>query len=333
VAGYRVFRNGTQIGGDLGASTLTYSDTTVVGGTTYSYTVKAFDAAGNISAASNTATITVDTTPPTAPGSPSATGVTDSLVKVTWTASTDNVGVTGYQIFRGGAQIGTVGGSTLQYSDSTVAPATSYTYTVKAVDAAGNVSAATASATVTTPLFGDGFETGDFSRWTTSSGLTAQKQTVLSGTWAAESASGPKGNAAYAYKQLPSSQSNLYYEAHVRIISQKTNADLLRLRTGNGTSLVTLFFDGSRKLGYSNDVAGTSTTSSTVLNTSQWYDVRVHVSVSSSLVEVWLDGTKISALSKTENLGSTAIGRVELGESVTGRNFDVAFDDVRADPA
>ena len=333
VAGYRVFRNGTQIGGDLGGSTLTYSDTTVVAGTTYSYTVKAFDAAGNISAASNTATITVDTTPPTAPGSPSATAVTDSLVKVTWTASTDNVGVTGYQIFRDGAQIGTVGGSTPQYSDSTVAPATSYTYTVKAVDAAGNVSAASAGATVTTPLFADGFETGDFSRWTTNSGLTAQRQTVLSGTWAAESASGPKGNAAYAYKQLASSQSNLYYEAHVRIISQKTNADLLRLRTGSGTSVVTLFFDGSRKLGYSNDVAGTSTTSTTVLNTGQWYDLRVHVSVATSLVEVWLDGTKISALSKTENLGSTAIGRVELGESVTGRNFDVAFDDVRVDPA
>jgi chitodextrinase len=57
--------------------------------------------------------------------------------------------VTGYLVFRNGTQIGTASGTT--YADTTTVAATTYTYTVKAVDAAGNQSAASAGATVTTP--------------------------------------------------------------------------------------------------------------------------------------------------------------------------------------
>ena len=96
-----------------------------------------------------------DTQAPTAPANLTATAVGPNQVNLTWTASTDNVGVTGYEIYRDGDLLTTVGVQT-SHSDSTVAPATTYTYEVKARDAAGNVSPASNPASVTTPPDGSG---------------------------------------------------------------------------------------------------------------------------------------------------------------------------------
>src|SRR5579885_584187 len=89
-----------------------------------------------------------DTQAPSTPTNLSATPVSPSAVNLSWTASTDNVGVAGYRIFRGGVQIGTA--STTSFPDSGLTPATNYVYTVSAFDAAGNVSAQSAPASVTT---------------------------------------------------------------------------------------------------------------------------------------------------------------------------------------
>ncbi|MDH2443027.1 DNRLRE domain-containing protein [Amnibacterium sp. CER49] len=93
---------------------------------------------------------TADTTPPTTPGSLTATAASSTQVRLAWTASTDDVGVTGYRVYRGGTLLTTVSGNTLSYTDTTAAGATTYTYSVSAIDAAGNESPK-ASATVTTP--------------------------------------------------------------------------------------------------------------------------------------------------------------------------------------
>jgi fibronectin type 3 domain-containing protein len=104
-----------------------------------------------------------DTTAPTAPANLTAQPVSGSEVDLQWTGSTDNVGVTGYRIYRGAAVVGTVPGDGLTYHDaSDVKPGTSYSYTVTAVDAAGNESARSNSATVTTPG-GTGPKTFSFS--------------------------------------------------------------------------------------------------------------------------------------------------------------------------
>lgn len=147
VTGYQVLRNGTQVGTSTSTS---YQDTGLTPATNYSYTVKAYDAAGNVSPASNTANATTagDTTPPTAPTNLSVASTTSTTVSLTWTASTDNVGVTGYQIFRNGTQVGT--STSTSFQDTGLTPSTTYTYTVKAFDAAGNVSAASNSVQVTT---------------------------------------------------------------------------------------------------------------------------------------------------------------------------------------
>ena len=126
-------------------------DSTAIADGQHVLKAKAYDAAGN-SATSAAGTVTVgnaDITPPTAPTGLSATAAGPTAVHLTWAASTDNVGVTGYAVMRDGQQIGTTVAAS--YSDTTVQAATTYTYVVTARDAAGNVSAPSSPATVTTP--------------------------------------------------------------------------------------------------------------------------------------------------------------------------------------
>ncbi len=93
-------------------------------------------------------TVTKDTTPPSIPTGLTATALSSSQINLTWTASTDNVGVAGYNIYRNGVEIS--GATSTSYSDSGLAASTAYTYTVSAYDSAGNVSAQSASASATT---------------------------------------------------------------------------------------------------------------------------------------------------------------------------------------
>ncbi|GAB2610178.1 hypothetical protein GCM10027168_48910 [Streptomyces capparidis] len=93
-----------------------------------------------------------DTEAPTAPGGLRVTATTANSVSLSWTASTDNVGVAGYLVFRDGAQVGTATG--LTFTDSGLTAETRYAYTVRARDAAGNTSADSASVTATTSTGG-----------------------------------------------------------------------------------------------------------------------------------------------------------------------------------
>ncbi|OXM85458.1 hypothetical protein CF651_15455 [Paenibacillus rigui] len=99
-----------------------------------------------------------DTTAPTAPAGLTATAVSSSQIQLGWTASNDNVGVTGYDVYRGGTLIGTA--ATAAYTDTGLAASTAYSYTVKAKDAAGNVSAASNTASATTPAAGGNLALG-----------------------------------------------------------------------------------------------------------------------------------------------------------------------------
>ena len=93
-----------------------------------------------------------DTQAPSTPGGFTANAITATQVNLSWQASTDNVGIAGYTIYRDGATLTTVSGSTLSYSDFTTIPTTTYSYSVDAFDAAGNHSSQSAPASVTTPI-------------------------------------------------------------------------------------------------------------------------------------------------------------------------------------
>ena len=148
VAGYRLYRDGTAVGTVSGTN---FTFTGLSCATTYALGVAAFDAAGNTSGAvlSNVATQACagDSTPPSTPTGLATSAVGTTSATLSWTASSDDTGVTGYRLFRGGSQVGTSATTSFGYTGLTCA--TTYTLGVAAVDAAGNVSG-TATKSVTT---------------------------------------------------------------------------------------------------------------------------------------------------------------------------------------
>ena len=140
VVGYEIFRNGSYLATPNGTST-TYADTGLTAGTSYSYTVIAIDEVGNVSmqsVSSAAVTFQPDVRPPSIPTALSYRSPSTSEVDISWVASTDNVGVVGYDVFRDGNQIGTTASTT--YADTGLATSTTYLYAIKAYDAAANVS-------------------------------------------------------------------------------------------------------------------------------------------------------------------------------------------------
>jgi hypothetical protein len=120
----------------------------------HTITAKAYDAAGNSSTASTTFTVNnADTTPPSSPGSVKATASSATSVNLGWNASTDSgpnaTGVAKYNVLRNGAVIAQV--TTTSYTDTSVVASTAYSYVIQAIDGAGNVSANSNTASVTTP--------------------------------------------------------------------------------------------------------------------------------------------------------------------------------------
>jgi chitinase len=151
VTGYDVYKASVLVGSTTGGTSFTV--TGLSSNVTYSFTVKAKDAAGNISASSSALNVTtsgsVDTTAPTAPTNLIASAATYNSVTLSWAASTDNVAVSGYDIFRATVLIGSTSGAT-SFNVTNLDPSTMYSFTVKAKDAAGNISTASNAVSVTT---------------------------------------------------------------------------------------------------------------------------------------------------------------------------------------
>jgi chitodextrinase len=99
--------------------------------------------------ASATTQATADTTAPSTPTGLTATAVSSSQINLSWSASTDNVGVTGYRVYRNGTLLTTLGNVT-SYQNTGLSASTTYSYTVQAIDAAGNASGQSAPDSATT---------------------------------------------------------------------------------------------------------------------------------------------------------------------------------------
>jgi alpha-tubulin suppressor-like RCC1 family protein/chitodextrinase len=93
-------------------------------------------------------TVTPDTTAPSVPTGLIASGSSSSQINLGWTASTDNVGVVGYKVYRNGTEVGS--SSSTSYSDTGLTASTTYNYKVAAIDAAGNISAQSAQVSAAT---------------------------------------------------------------------------------------------------------------------------------------------------------------------------------------
>jgi hypothetical protein len=185
-------------------------------------------------------------------------------------------------------------------------------------------------------VFTDGFESGTTAAWTQNvGGVTVETAGPFApapeGTHYARMTS--TGTSAYLQKSI-STQSNLYVDTRVNVGSAPNGFTFIRFTTASGTQLVSLKIDKNGKLLIKNHVSGGGPKSATVLTTNAWHELELHASVNgtSSLVEVWLDGTQITALTSTLSLGTTPVGAVQLGTrgAVIG-GFDAGFDAVTFD--
>src|SRR5262249_52922678 len=146
VTGYQVLRcQGSGCGSFVQVGTsaaLTFKDTGLAAGTSYSYEVRATDAAGNGGPVGDSATASdqpaADTTPPSTPTGLATSAIGQTSATLSWSPSTDNVGVTGYRVYLNGGLVTTA--LTTSYLYSGLSCGTGYTLGVAAVDAAGNTS-------------------------------------------------------------------------------------------------------------------------------------------------------------------------------------------------
>lgn len=205
VTGYRVYVNNALFA-------TTNSTNIFINGlraaTTYTLSVSALDAAGNESDKKSISVTTdgeLDTTPPSEPGNLSASNTTRTSTKLSWNASSDNVGVKAYLVYRGGTLIGST--TATNFTVTGLSPSTTYTFFVGAEDEAGNRSSY-ASVQVTTQSQGDseppGAPTGLFASNVTFNSLKLQWQASFDNV-------GVVGYRVYVNNTLRGSTTNLSY--------------------------------------------------------------------------------------------------------------------------
>ncbi|MGX1931132.1 fibronectin type III domain-containing protein [Flagellimonas sp. 2504JD4-2] len=180
VTGYNVYQDGTEIANNIPLTI--YQATGLSASTAYNFVVRALDAAGNESADSNSISVTTNSAPDTqAPSAPTAlhsSGQTDTTVDLSWNAATDNVGVTGYNVYRDGSIMASDVNATSYQADG-LSASTAYSFTVSALDAAGNESAQSTAVPVTTDAASGG---GGSSVWAESGSTLSHTGEVAIGT-------------------------------------------------------------------------------------------------------------------------------------------------------
>lgn len=198
----------------------------------------------------------------------------------------------------------------------------------------GPSSAFAQTATPTAPLFdtgsvifSDDFESGTLKKWNQVQGVIVERTDVAHGHYAAEATS--TGAAAFARTKLDQVYPELYARVRFKVVRRDAGVYLLQFFTDASTSLIGVYLTDQGKLGFRNDVAGQDAHSSTTVSSGQWHELQGRLQAAArGHVEIWLDGTKIQALNQPAALGTTPIGRFQIGESATGDTFTVAFDDI-----
>jgi hypothetical protein len=282
----------------------------------------------------------VDSAPPSAPTDLAATDVAPDHVSLAWTASTDDVGVVNYRIYRDGVEMATIGDTT-SYVDTAVEPDVAYLYEVSALDAFAESPRSNPAFVTTTraggPLHQDDFEGGDLSRWSgcattpIACRITVQSDVVYAGAKAARATT--TGPATFAYHDLTENRFELSWRVDLHLISRGPNkVGLGQFATAGGNAIATLYVSPTGRLGLRNNGAGagaTDTSGGPIVSLGEWHELVVHVIVdgTQSRVDVLWDDASVSALSRSFDLGTVPIGRFYLGERVGNRSYDVAFDD------
>ena len=267
------------------------------------------------------------------PGTPTGTSTTTSSITLNWPASTDPSTPITYRIFRdgGATQVGT--SNTTSYTDTGLAAGSNHSYTVAAVDAAGNASAKSASSatiTVLTTLIGtsDDFTSGNFSGWTSDTGLTID---TTDGSPAAPSArANVVSQAAFAVRTLPSALSQLCVSVNVNLATG-TGVDLFRLRTAASGPVIKASVAANGNLSMRNDLNPATRATTTPLGAG-WHNVELCGTVgAASTWTLYHDGALIDTWTGIDT-GATAVGIIQLGD-VGNKTFTANYDHFVVDQA
>lgn len=187
VSGYEYSLNGGASWTNVG-NTLTANLTGLTSAAHYTFSVRAYDAAGTRGGASSATFITLDTIPPSTPGAPTFFNVAATSATASWGAATDNVGVTGYEYSLNGGSSWANVGNTLTVNLTGLTEDTTYTLSVRAYDAAGNLGTPS-SGSFTTQQVVPSIPTG--------LAATAASNTQINLSWSPSNDAGGPGIAGY----------------------------------------------------------------------------------------------------------------------------------------
>jgi hypothetical protein len=323
----------------------TLSGTTTAAGT-YSLTFTASNGVGTSATQNFTLTVSnQDTQPPTTPTNLAATAISGSQIDLSWTASTDNVGVTGYLVERCAgvgctnfARTLTVTGTT--YSDTGLVPNTSYTYQVKATDAAGNFSPYSNTATATTLSNIGGLVAAysfDEGSGTTVNDLSGNGNTgtVANTTWttSGEYGSALVFNGKSSTVTIPDSPSlhltsAMTLEAWVKPSKISAGwADVIYKGSDN------YFLEATSS--NASDAAGggtfgsddTQTFATSALSTNTW--AQLALTYDGATLRLYVNGVQVSTLAVSGNLVTSSNALQIGGDSFFGQYFSGTIDEVR----
>ena len=279
----------------------------------------------------------VDTVPPSTPGTPTVVSKTSTSVSLTWTASTDAVGVTRYDVFRDAVKIGST--TTATYTDTGRTPSTAYTYAVQAFDAAGNPSAKSGPITVTTnaasastPVAWYKFDEAAGTSAADSSGNGANGTVAGAATFVA----GKTGNAlnlngSSQYATVTSAAS-LNPTAAITLSAWINATDW----SGNRRILQKGLTDNQYRLLAENgllkfDLKGVGSITAALPTTNAWH--LITGTYDGAKMTLYVDGIAVTTAAKTGTIAVTAdplyIGAKRAGDTTTGNYFKGKIDDVR----
>jgi chitodextrinase len=274
-----------------------------------------------------------DTTPPTTPGTPAAQSPTAGKIDLGWDASTDQSSPVTYRVYRDGGTTPVGQTTATSFSDTGVAPGATHTYTVDAVDPAGNVSAmspASEPVTVTSVIFADDFTAGDLARWTGVSGLTVD---ATRGAPTEPSVRGaPSAQAAFASKDFDLAYPSTCASVNVQVTALGDSpVDLFRLRTATGGPVIKVFVNEAGTLYVRSDFAASQQSAGVTLG-SGWSNVELCGTVGSAGTwDLYRDGVKVLD-AWVADTGTDPVGRLQLGD-VADKTWTVNYDHVRVDLA
>jgi len=274
-----------------------------------------------------------DMTPPSTPTVTASRSADGTSAQLNWPPPDASQAVASYRIFRNGALITALTGTTTTFNDPNLDVTRNYSYFVQAVDNSGNTSRQSALKVLPhppgSPLFTDGFESGNLNAWQASNGITAQQSLVHTGSWAAKDV-----NRATAAAVLPTPRADVYARAWFQITQQGAHpVHLLLLEDELGKKILRGRVAADGRFQLNNLAIAATRTSSVKPSQNAWHSLELHLTVNGAqgYAEAWLDGTPVPGVAGTWDLGVNPAGQILIGDEAKGRTLTTYFDDVKVD--